>query len=44
MVSATDPMTFTAVAAGRSGTAMLAAWIPAGRALTVVPMVVLRDE
>ena len=43
MVSATDPMTFTAVAAGRSGTAMLA-WIPAGRALTVVPMVVLRDE
>jgi predicted permease len=43
-VSATDPMTFTAIAVGFAIVAAMAAWIPARRAAGLDPQVALRDE
>jgi putative ABC transport system permease protein len=43
-VSATDPLTYIAVAAGLVLTALLASWLPARRASRVDPMVALRYE
>jgi predicted permease len=43
-VSASDPLTYIAVAAGLVLTALLASWLPARRASRVDPMVALRYE
>ncbi len=43
-ISSTDPITFAAVAALLAMIALLACWIPARRAASVDPIVVLRDE
>jgi len=43
-VSASDPLTYIAVAAGLVLTALLASWVPARRASRVDPMIALRYE
>jgi putative ABC transport system permease protein len=43
-IRATDPLTFSAVAAMLLATAVFAAWIPARRATRVDPMIALRYE
>ena len=43
-VSATDPLTFAAVAFGLTGIALLASYLPARRAARIEPMAALRHE
>jgi predicted permease len=43
-VSATDPLTFAAVASGLTGIALLASYLPARRAARIEPMAALRHE
>jgi ABC-type lipoprotein release transport system permease subunit len=43
-VSATDPLTFAAVAIGLTCVAVLASYLPARRAARIEPMAALRHE
>jgi ABC-type antimicrobial peptide transport system permease subunit len=43
-VSATDPLTYAAVAGGLGAVALLATWLPARRASRIDPMVALRTD
>jgi putative ABC transport system permease protein len=43
-ISATDPLTFTAVAIALAFVALLSCYIPARRAARLSPIVALRDE
>jgi ABC-type lipoprotein release transport system permease subunit len=43
-VSPNDPVVFGTITAVITGIALLASWLPAGRASRIDPMVALRDE